>query len=276
MIVTIRILIEDAVAELQSCTPAELKILKSQVIELDREVQSHKDHATMYDKKRLYATLHELWSALDAADRKLNPLFFQFHGDPIPPENLTRSTIREESKEKLPTAEPALYENILRQNLTVEVKQSTVFRHICGSKLQITVPSLHIDDSHYCAWYIHSEGPIFIHNMTNCVLITASHQLRLHNMVNCAVFADVGSGRAVIEHCDNVTFGGYSRDTKTLTSSRFGVDDFNWPTRATESPHYSTVERDYCWKVPDGERWGEIVWEHTRGEAWLHGEGQFE
>lgn len=217
----------------------------------------------------MYATLHRLWAAVDGADRRLNLIYFQFHGDPIPPfEVLAKST---QEDVKLTTADSSVYENIRGQMLTLEAEESAVLRKLWESEIHLTAPSVHIEDAHSCVLYVRTSGPIFVDKMTNCVLITASHQLRLHNMENCSVFADIGSGRAVIEHCDKITFGGFDRNTKTLTASKFDVDDFNWPTRATASPHFSTVERVYFWKLPNGERWGSKAWEHVRGAAWCKG-----
>lgn len=216
------------------------------------------------------ATLHRLWAAVDEADRRLNLIYFQFHGDPIPPfEVLAKST--QEANVESPTADSSVYEDIRGQTITLKVEESAVLRQFWHSEIHLTAPSVHIEDAHNCVFYVRSSGPIFVHKMTNCVLIAASHQLRLHNMENCSVFADIGSGRAVIEHCDKITFGGFDRNTNTLTANKFDVDDFNWPTRATASPHYSMVESGYYWRLPNGERWGSKVWEHVRGAAWSKG-----
>lgn len=255
-------------SELQCCTSTQLSVLKTQVINLERDVQSHKSHATSYDKRRINARLHQLWSAVDAADRRLNLLYFQFQGDPIPPMESVAAKLTKEIIVNVAKPEISLHEKIEDQTLELELRQSGVLRQFQRSVVLVTAPSVHIEDAVECVIYVRSEGPIFVHNMSNCILIAVSHQLRLHNIHSCSVFGDVRSGRVIIEDSDRIEFGGFKEAAMTLEECQFAVDDFNWPTKATASPHYSTVGPDFCWNVPNTAEWGQTVWEQVRGKKW--------
>lgn len=250
-------------------------MLKSQVIDLDRDVKIQNiDISTAYEKKRLNEILRQLWMAIDQADRRLNLRYFQFHGHPIPPEKITTSTsiieeIRSVSKEK----DTNTYQDIKNDSLNLELPgQSVILRELENSQVVITgVSSVHIETAVKSVVYILCDGPVFVHGMENCIVIAQSHQLRLHNMKFCSVFAMVHSGRVIIEHCNELQFGGFDSDSQTLRGATFDIDDFNWPTKMTPSPHYSRLDLSYQWHLPlVDQEWGQRVWSQLRTDTWLH------
>ncbi|KAF9530526.1 tubulin binding cofactor C-domain-containing protein [Crepidotus variabilis] len=100
------------------------------------------------------------------------------------------------------------------------------------------------------------EGSALLHDLSNCVIVLGSHQFRMHTSRDVDVFLDIGSN-PIIEHCQNVRFGGYPTVWPSITShghKSYSVQDFSH-IRATPSPNFSILgveENNILEKVASG------------------------
>lgn len=97
-------------------------------------------------------------------------------------------------------------------------------------------------------------GSILIDDVEDCVLVAASHQIRIHRAKRSDFYLRVRS-RPIIEDSNGVRFGPYclcyggiEEDLKTAgleedTESWANVDDFLW-LRALHSPNWSILPQE--------------------------------
>ncbi|ODQ79451.1 hypothetical protein BABINDRAFT_26651, partial [Babjeviella inositovora NRRL Y-12698] len=120
------------------------------------------------------------------------------------------------------------------------------------------VGSIHVKNVTQAIVSLVSDGPVFIHDFTDAILIVKCHQLRVHNTKNVKLFMDVGSKRAIIEQCSALTVGLYPGSQNMVE-----IDDFSWPTKNQANPHYdfSTESPNYNWvdSIGDGSLSPEVV-----------------
>lgn len=97
-------------------------------------------------------------------------------------------------------------------------------------------------------------GSILIDDVEDCLLVVASHQIRIHRAKRSDFYLRVRS-RPIIEDSNGVRFGPYcldyggiEQDLKTAgldeeTQSWANVDDFLW-LRAVQSPNWSVLPEE--------------------------------
>ncbi|XP_055811116.1 tubulin-folding cofactor C [Solanum dulcamara] len=131
----------------------------------------------------------------------------------------------------------------------------------CDVRLIGSVRALFVHKLIDCKVYV---GPVFgsvlIEEVTNCVFVMASHQIRIHKAKRCDFYLRVRS-RPIIEDSDGVRFSPYclkydgiERDLEEAnlgeeTGNWLNVDDFKW-LRAVQSPNWSIL--------PENERLGTV------------------
>lgn len=194
---------------------------------------------SLYEKRKKQDLLHELWNCVNAADNRLSRRRFQFVGEPV----ASAQSAIELSGAPLQGSAAEEVSGLDNTALVLSSQSHVVLRSIsrCEVASSSTLPSVHVDGAFDSIFVLHSDGAVSVRNAKNCHLVIKCHQARLHDLENCTVWVHVAGGRVIIEHCRNITFGGYDGDTGTLTSPHFAVDDFDWPTRRIASPHYRLI-----------------------------------
>lgn len=210
--------------------------------------------------------------AVDAADRRLNKNYFLFSGEPIPPPSTTTNEHLDlqEQHVQQEQSHTIRYRELEREILSLKLNgEPIVLQQLTGTQVEvIQASSVHLEKVVACVVFIVCDGPVFVHEMKNCILVAQCHQLRVHDLENCSIFALVHSGRVIIEQCNNLRMGSYDQSTHCLGPADYGVDDFNWPTKQTPSPNYSILTQK--WQMaPLNPEWGHSVWSLVRGEKWV-------
>lgn len=262
----------EIVSHLKHCTQSELSLLKNQAIDLEKHIKAAtSDDSTQYARKRVNELLHQLWAAVDEADRRLNLRSFQFTGEPIPPESKTVSAKKPIATDNKATEDLRAYEDIDHRSLFLDLPgQAVKLGLLKYSQISVCgVSSVHIEDAANCVIHVTCNGPVFVRGMANCILVAKSHQLRLHGVDSSVVFAECG--RVVIEDCNRLRFGVYVSSSGALTGASYEVDDFSWPTKMSASPHYTKLDHNLLVEMPDlGDEWGSELWQAVLKENWLH------
>lgn len=167
---------------------------------------------------------------------------FRFEGEPIPPQqyvamdpHLSADTSRTmsgvsrepEAKDLVGTKVSLMQENSFVQNFKDSIVASG--RALGQIHIQNGVSSL-ID----CI----SNGPIFIENVCNLVIVIECHQLRLRGLEKCKIYGRIGNNTIVIEECTDLEFG--TIESEASPKQELIVDDFSDPSnRGTSAPSSS-------------------------------------
>ncbi|KAH6827803.1 C-CAP/cofactor C-like domain-containing protein [Perilla frutescens var. hirtella] len=131
----------------------------------------------------------------------------------------------------------------------------------CEVRLKGFLRALFVDNVVDCKVYVGVVmGSVLIEGAEGCVLVLASHQIRIHNAKNCDFYLRVRS-RPIIEDCSGVRFAPYCLSYQGMeedlaeanlgeeTGNWANVDDFRW-LRAVQSPNWSVL--------PEGDRIGMV------------------
>lgn len=218
--------------------------MKRRIIAIDNEVASQGDAIAGYDRKRMLQAIHTMMREVEARNNVINKRQFAFKGDPIPP---PAQTSDQDVSGPGPTSQAwapdtaganSSFDSLNGCLLVINEAQKHVVLSNITNSVVFTVPpvppaSVHVRSAHDVILRVDCAGPIFVHDVVDAVLILQCHQLRLHNVRNSVVVVDVSNNRAVIENCNGLTVG-------TQAGGEVAVDDFNWPTTAT-NPHYHTL-----------------------------------
>jgi hypothetical protein len=197
------------------------------VIELQNSIDINS--LAKYDQKILITKVENLKKLLLLKQEELTTERFEFNGDPIRPNDSNVAITR-------PSIGPIQANVESNQHCDLERTTTTIGgNHVLVNNITECIvvgraKSVNLAHAQFSIIQIGSEGPIFVHDVDYCVLQLTCHQLRLRNVVNCIVIQKVASGRVIIEDCSNISLG-------TQTNDQIVVDDFNWPSTAT-NPHY--------------------------------------
>ncbi|KAI5959784.1 uncharacterized protein KGF55_005016 [Candida pseudojiufengensis] len=161
---------------------------------------------------------------------------FKFVGDPIPP----NSNIN--IKNVSPLVDESTTSKIDKDSLIFinETKVLNVdYCHIStlsNSIIKVNGKSINLNNAYNSFGFIFSSGPLFLQNMEKCILIAGCHQARLHNITDSIIIFENNEKdtqkTVIIENCRNVKFNSVY------------VDDFDHPTKFTESPNYQILQDD--------------------------------
>lgn len=222
-----------------------LNELKSRIIAMDRTLYEEGDKIATYDRKRILETIHMLMREVDARNNVINRKQFAFRGEPKPPRQKIAQRLNEgQNQASSPTKSgphnSCAFSTVINQKLPLPT--GTNHQHVLIADIEDSViytqpdlvtASVHIRGGTRLVVSIVSEGPIFIHDVHDVVLLLRCHQLRLHNVRNSVVMVEVSNNRIVIENSDGLLVGGYQDE-------EVNVDDFNWPTRS-KNEHFTTM-----------------------------------
>lgn len=204
------------------------------------------DKIATYDRKRILETIHMLMREVDARNNVINKKQFAFRGEPRPPKLNVSQRLNEELN--LPSNAPknglhnsCAFSTVINQILTLSsnanhqhVLIADIEDSVIYTQPDVVTASVHIRGGTRLIVSMTSEGPIFIHDLHDVVLLLRCHQLRLHNVRNSVVMVEVSNSRIVIENSSELVVGSY-RDEEV------NVDDFNWPTRS-KNQHFTPME----------------------------------
>lgn len=184
-----------------------------------------------FEQKRVILIVHSLYEFLDSREAQLLNHTFSFVGPP----SLTSTPKRQGKQRATVQIHSSAKEFVGLRGEKKEIQESEekhlLFSDVKDSHLIVTpigCSSINIQGSVSSVFKLKCDGPVFIHDMQNCVVQLDCHQARLHNMHNCIVIVDKASNnRVVIEDCDNLNIIGL-----------VAVDDFSWPTKISDNPHF--------------------------------------
>ena len=113
--------------------------------------------------------------------------------------------------------------------------------------------TVHLSQLRHCRLLL---GPVatsvFLEDCQHCTLVVACQQLRAHASADCDLYLHVTS-RAVVEDCQRFRFAPYNltgadvqpdwatTGLATDTNNWNDVDDFNWLSKAQQSPNWSLL-----------------------------------
>lgn len=95
---------------------------------------------------------------------------------------------------------------------------------------------MHFDQGSDNIFWLHCDGPVFIENLANLIIIVTCHQLRLRRVYHTKVYANVTNNKFVIEECTDLSVG-----TIGAGYDRLDVDDFSDP-RSSDGPMRDTAQ----------------------------------
>lgn len=262
--------IESRIAELRlasedsSKLKSDLAEISSSIDDLEKLVAANSYFLPSYEVRSSLRSASDLKQSLDALSAALLPKKkFSFKTKSSPP-----STANPPEIQKRDLAPPP--------NVVVPVRDSPGFRNkqgetltksfrsgeftlsdldSCRVRLTGTVNALFIHRLRNCHVYTGPViGSILIDDVEDCLLVVASHQIRIHRAKRSDFYLRVRS-RPIIEDSNGVRFGPYcldyggiEQDLKTAgleeeTQSWANVDDFLW-LRAVHSPNWSLLPEE--------------------------------
>lgn len=262
--------IESRIADLRlasedsSKAKSDLAEISSSIDDLEKLVAANSYFLPSYEVRSSLRSASDLKQSLDALSAALLPKKkFSFKTKSSPP-----STANPPEIQKRDLAPPP--------NVVVPVRDSPGFRNkqgetltksfrsgeftlsdldSCRVRLTGTVNALFIHRLRNCHVYTGPViGSILIDDVEDCLLVVASHQIRIHRAKRSDFYLRVRS-RPIIEDSNGVRFGPYcldyggiEQDLKTAgldeeTQSWANVDDFLW-LRAVQSPNWSVLPEE--------------------------------
>ncbi|XP_074580245.1 tubulin-folding cofactor C [Curcuma longa] len=246
----------------------ELEKVAASIADLDRLVAENSYFLPSYEVRSSLKAISVLKEALDAANSELLPRKkFSFRNktskkDPI-------CLVKEIEEEKGPSSEK-LDPAAVRDSPGFRNKEGSILiKHFRASKEE--EGDFTLSDLNSCEIYLKGRlRALFIHRLTNCrvysgpvlgsilieevndcLLMLASHQIRIHHATATDFYLRVRS-RPIIEDCSAVRFAPYRLfyegiDTELRdcglgeeTRNWANVDDFKW-LRAVQSPNWSLI-----------------------------------
>ncbi|CAN3369243.1 hypothetical protein DICA4_F20406 [Diutina catenulata] len=182
---------------------------------------------TKYEQKKLTKQLNELYRAVEQKRQQFNPSRFEFVGEPEPPVEVAPPVSSPPVASMVPPREP------VTAGCVIEDRGHVLLPSVTNAVVTIThAASVHLKAVTNSVVYLRVDGPIFVHDASETALIISeAGQLRFHNLGHVAAVVPSTCNRVIIEHCHDLLLGGD-------LEHKFEVDDFNWPTRDSHSPHW--------------------------------------
>lgn len=230
-----------------------LKTIRTQTFDLQKEIEFELSSLAPFEKRRCLDLLSSLQKYLEVKFNLLNVERFEFHGEPIPNQKLKLQASTNTSDD-LAIMKPYISDiNYSKKVIDSSESHALVTRFLnCVILTKESISSINIRKGSDSVIYLNCDGPIFAHDLENCVLILDCHQLRLHNTQNCTILPIVSNNRVVIEKCHSLKFVNLNDGTSPL------VDDFSCPSKEIVNKNYAFIERnnlmDYNWifKLDEG------------------------
>ncbi|KAJ4713663.1 Tubulin-folding cofactor C-like protein [Melia azedarach] len=250
--------------------PSSLPHISSSISDLEKLVAENSYALPSYEVRSSLKTISDLKQNLDNLSAKLVPKKkFSFKNKPVKKETPIATQNAESGAISLPelkkTSAPVRDSPGLRdqknQVLVKNFKGSEIGEFTlsgldsCEVKLIGCVNALFINRLKNCKVYAGPVmGSILIEEVENCVLVLASHQIRIHFAKRSDFYLRVRS-RPIIEDSDEVRFAPYclkyarmeedleAADLNEETGNWANVDDFKW-LRAVQSPNWSVLPEE--------------------------------
>ena len=85
-------------------------------------------------------------------------------------------------------------------------------------------------------------GPIYLNHISHCVIVAVCHQFRMHESKSTDVFLGCGSGRPIIEQCNDLRFAQFRFQSTSMPVPDWqDVDDFNWLVGGQQSVNWQPL-----------------------------------
>lgn len=275
--------IESQLAQCRLSDPTQLKPqldqISSSISDLEKLVAENSYFLPSYEVRSSLKAVSDLRQSLENLSAELLPkkkFSFRNKGpkkDPIAePEEKEKEKEPEKSGFRVP-ASPGIWnkkgETLVHNFKGSEVGEFTISDlDSCEVRLMGSVRALFVHRLRNCKVYTGPvTGSVLIEGVEGCVLVMASHQIRIHNAKRCDFYLRVRS-RPIIEDSCEVRFAPYCLSYKGIeeelrettldeeTENWANVDDFLW-LRAVQSPNWSVL--------PENERVGLIDISNSEG-----------
>lgn len=231
----------------------ELNSIKQKVVHIDQNALDLDN--TSYERRIIKESIRDLHKLVDLKLNFVDVKRFTFRNDPIP--NPSPHIIRKHHQQPNSNiAQPnktlvsPLLSGIQGVKYTVNTTNSHVLITDISQSIVITgstASSINIHNGCHSILQLNCNGPIFLHDLQDTILVLQCHQLRLHNIVNSTILVDVANDKIIIENCSNLSIGNHPHLEPTMCRP-IQVDDFDQPT-ARQNSHYSKVNThaDLTW-----------------------------
>jgi uncharacterized protein YejL (UPF0352 family) len=216
-----------------------------------------------YDQKQIITQIQQLKKLLQIKWQEMKITKFEFVGPPLPPQNERQSNQNEDKKgsnnsfssctttntSKTTTTTPIsciplnnIVCNIINQHI-FQVSEQILIENVTNSIIDVASNSINFNHGNKNLVKFTSLGSVFIHNLSNSILIVKCHQLRLHNVTNCGIFHQVNSKSIIIENCHTLTLASIIEDDDKKENNEYDyhIDDFNFPTKTLTNPNYKII-----------------------------------
>ncbi|EGO01062.1 hypothetical protein SERLA73DRAFT_179112 [Serpula lacrymans var. lacrymans S7.3] len=122
-----------------------------------------------------------------------------------------------------------------------------------SKQLTVEISALHIQRLSSTVLLIPPiKGSVILHELSNCVVISACHQFRMHRSTSVDVYL-AGASNPTIEHCTRIRFGTYPEAMQLSPDHQknvqLSIQDFSH-IRSSPSPNWSSLsggEADKIW-----------------------------
>ncbi|KAJ0049600.1 hypothetical protein Pint_16659 [Pistacia integerrima] len=256
-------------SHLQTTTdPSRLPDISASISALEKLVAENSYSLPSYEVRSSLKTISDLKQNLENLSAQLIPKKkFAFKNKPTKTQTQIRQNdVISEPNETKPTSnfpvrESPGFRDKQNQVLFRDFKGSEIGEFTlagldsCEVRLLGCVNALFVNKLKGCKIYAGPvTGSILIEEVEDCVLVLASHQIRIHFAKSCDFYLRVRS-RPIIEDCNGIRFGPYCLKYEGIeedleaaglseeTGNWGNVDDFKW-LRAVQSPNWSVLPED--------------------------------
>ncbi|CAH2354018.1 hypothetical protein CLIB1423_14S00188 [[Candida] railenensis] len=208
----------------------QLDQIKKECTEIQSHIQEELQKLQKYEIKRINEKLSQLFTVISRIETGLGSRVFRFVGEPIPRNALSLNKSSEQELQPIDfssnNTKPELGDlNGVKYTIRQESSFiSNVANCIVTSSKGLS--QIHFKFGHSNVLWLVANGPVFIEELKNSIIIVDCHQLRMRKVENCQIHGTVANNRFVIEECRELVVVTGEED-----SGLFSVDDFSDPKR---------------------------------------------
>ena len=187
----------------------------------------------LYEAKRLNENIQRVLAMITQKINAMGRTPFRFEGEPQPAAvveapSLSRPSASVQNVPDLSGVDNIQYAITRHNALLTNLHHSIITSKESGQ--------VHFDQGSDNIFWLHCDGPVFIENLANLIIIVTCHQLRLRRVCHTKVYANVTNNKFVIEECADLSVGTIGAGYDTLY-----VDDFSDP-RSSDGPRRDTAQ----------------------------------
>lgn len=228
----------------------QLNQTKKECTEIQAHIQEELHKFQKYEIKRINEKLSQLFTVISRIETGLGTRVFRFVGEPIPRNALPLKKSNEQELQTIEYSSGKTKPELADQNsvkYTIRQENSFVNNIVnCIVTSSSGVSQIHFKLGHSNVLWLAANGPVFIEELKDLVIIVDCHQLRMRKVENCQIHGTVANSRFVIEEC---------RELVVVTGEQDGglssVDDFSDPKR-TERDRTGSVNIKFVPVKSDG------------------------